>query len=101
MYVTIIMILGVLASALYIAGQIKGTKDALAEFRTTEEDEGEDTLSQAYIAYLIVAVIVSMLLIGLMGVASFWIYVPPFFAIGSAAVVGWAFFIERTLERRP
>lgn len=101
MYSTVIMILGVVAAAIYIAGQIKGTKEALSEFRSEEDSEGEDSLGNGYAVYLVGAVIVSMLLIGLMGAAPFWIYIPPFFAIGSAAVVGWAFFVERTLERNP
>jgi len=93
------MILGVLAAALYIAGQIKGTTEAISEFRTGDADAGEDTLGNLWILYLLGAVIVSMLLIGLMGTSPFWIYVPPFFALGTAAVVGLAFFMEKSLEK--
>lgn len=91
----VFLILGAIATAVFIAGYIKGTKIALASYNddTIEVDDSGDI--QTYWGPIFAAVLFAVVIVGLAGVHPAFIYAGPACAVGTAFGIGLAFFVDR------
>lgn len=90
----IFVILGAAATALFVAGYVRGARLALASYDddTIEVDDRADI--QNYGWRILLAVIVATAVVGLAGVHPAFIYAGPLLAIVTAAANGLAFFVD-------
>ena len=89
----VILVLGLAATLLFLAGFWRGLKEALAsrdEVASTEVPEDKGHLGTA-----IFAVVASAVVIAAVGFSPYAIYVGPLLSLFTAAAVGIAFFAER------
>lgn len=91
------LILGAIATVIFVAGYVKGAKIALSTYDddTVEVDDSGDI--KHYWAPIAAAVGAAIAVIGLMGVNPIFIYAGPLLVIGTAAGIGSAFFFDRDL----
>ncbi len=90
----VFLVLAGLATALFIAGYVRGTKVALASYDddTVEVDDSGDI--KTYWQPIAVAVFCAGLIIALAGVHPLFIYAGPLLALVTAAGIGAAFFLD-------
>jgi hypothetical protein len=91
----VFMILGAAATLLFIAGYIRGTRTALASYDDPKIEVDDSGDIHTYWWPIVVAVLAAATIIGLVGVSPIFIYAGPLLAIGTAAVNGLAFFLEK------
>jgi hypothetical protein len=92
-YLTII-ILGLIGTAIFVAGFAKGLRDAIADYRSGTPDTNE-TDETSYGPSTVAAVAASALMIAAVGFSPYWVYAGPLLAIVTGAGVGVAFFMDR------
>jgi|KBSMisStandDraft_5_1062788.scaffolds.fasta_scaffold1782233_1 hypothetical protein len=93
MYVLII-VLGLAATALFVAGFGRGLRNAIAEYRSNAF-EPSDVPDFNYAGVAAISVVASAVIIALAGVNPVFIYLGPLLAVGTAAGVGIAFLVEK------
>jgi hypothetical protein len=89
----IALIAGAAATALFVAGYYRGTRNAIRNNHNNTVAAADDGSSYGWLIAL--AVIASTLVIYFMGVSGAFLYIGPFLAIGTAAVNGFAFFYDK------
>ncbi|WP_374311533.1 hypothetical protein [Dongia sp.] len=89
----VILISGLAATLLFLAGFWRGVNRAIATRNEPGVTEAPDAAS--HLGTAVFAVIASAVVITLVGIVPGAIYVGPFLAIFTAAAVGVAFLIER------
>jgi hypothetical protein len=89
----VIIIFGLVATAIFMIGFAKGLRDAIIEYRAQLPDPVE-TDQQPYGWSAGFAVIASAVIIALPGMGAMWIYAGPLLAIVTAFGCGLAFFVE-------
>jgi len=92
---TLIIILGLAATVLFVAGFGRGLRNAIAEYRS-HSFEPSDVPDFNYAGVAAISVIASGVIIALAGVSPVFIYLGPLLAIVTAAGVGVAFFVEKS-----
>jgi hypothetical protein len=92
---TFIVIAGLAATALFIAGFLKGVQNAVREYRSNVP-EPNDVPDFNYAWLAAISVIASALLIAAPGFSAAWVYAGPIMALVTAAGCGLAFFLERS-----
>lgn len=97
----VFLILGAVATLIFIAGYIRGARTALANHDDPKIEIDDTGDVETYWWPIVLAVLAAATLIGLVGVSPFFIYVAPLFAIGTAAVNGLAFFLEKDPRTAP
>ena len=89
----VILVAGLAATALFIAGFLRGTKQAIA---ARDVPPGTEAVSETgHLGTAIFAVIASAAVIAAVGFFPAAIYLGPLLAIGTAAAVGIAFYLDR------
>lgn len=91
---TIIVVLGLAATALFLAGFGRGLRNAIAEYRASTP-EPNDVPGDTFSLTATLSVIASSIVIALAGFSPTFIYLGPFLVLGTAAACGIAFFLER------
>ncbi|TCK30747.1 hypothetical protein EV667_0847 [Ancylobacter aquaticus] len=91
---TLIVVLGIAAALLFLAGFSRGVRNAVVEYRRGKA-EPNDVPPYNYVGMAAVSVVLSASFIALAGVAPMWIYAGPLLVLGTAAGIGIAFFVER------
>jgi hypothetical protein len=83
-----------IATVLFVLGYIRGTREALATYNedAVETDDRGDV--EAYWWQIGLAVVASVAVIALAGVAPFFIYLGPLLSIITAGMIGVAFFVD-------
>ena len=89
------VILGALATALFVAGYFRGTGNAIRNHRSTIQPSAAIAEEKSYGWSMAFAVLAAAALIGSLGVSPAFFYLPPLLVIGTAAVNGYAFFLDR------
>jgi hypothetical protein len=89
-----IIILGLIGTAIFVAGFAKGLRDAITDYRSGVPDNNE-TDEAPYGISTVAAVAASALLIAAVGFSPYWVYAGPLLAIVTGAGVGIAFFMEQ------
>lgn len=92
---TLIVVLGLAATALFLAGFWKGVKNAVSEYQSNKP-ESNDVPQYSYAWIAVISVVASGLLIAMPGFSPMWIYAGPLMAIVTAAGCGLAFFMEES-----
>ncbi|WAC27863.1 hypothetical protein [Ancylobacter sp. SL191] len=91
---TLIVVLGIVATLLFLAGFSRGVRNAVLEYRRGKPEPTE-VPDYNYVGVAAVSVVLSAGFIALAGVAPMWIYAGPLLVLGTAAGIGIAFFVER------
>ncbi|MCS0497683.1 hypothetical protein [Ancylobacter mangrovi] len=91
---TLILVLGICAAALFLAGFARGLRNAVIEYRRGKPEPTE-VPDYNYVGMAAISVVISATVIALVGVAPMWIYAGPLMVLGTAAGIGVAFFVER------
>lgn len=91
---TLIVVLGIAAALLFLAGFARGVRNAVLEYRQGRPEPTE-VPDYNYVGYAAISVVLSASFIALAGVAPMWIYAGPLLVLGTAAGIGIAFFVER------
>jgi len=90
------ILFGVFATILFISGYVIGIRQSFSDAAIDEEiTDYEDS---NYTVAIALAVLASATIIFLGGVSPIFLYVGPFLAIVTAAMVGYAFFFERNMR---
>jgi hypothetical protein len=89
----VIIIFGLVATAIFMIGFAKGLRDAIIEYRAQLPDPVE-TDQEPYGWSAAFAVVASAVIIALPGMSAMWIYAGPLLAIVTALGCGVAFFLE-------
>jgi hypothetical protein len=89
------LVLGALATGLFVAGYFRGTANAIRNHRSTIQPSAAIADEKAYGWSMAFAVVAAAALIGSLGVSPVFFYLPPLLVIGTAAVNGYAFFLDR------
>jgi NADH:ubiquinone oxidoreductase subunit 5 (subunit L)/multisubunit Na+/H+ antiporter MnhA subunit len=89
------LVLGALATALFVAGYVRGTIHAIRNHHLDSQPPASANESTNYAWLILLAVVCAAVAIGLIGVSPYLFYIGPFLAIGTAAVNGYAFFYDR------
>lgn len=89
----IIIIAGLAATLLFLAGFIRGLRNAIAD--RDREFSAPVPAERGHVSTAIVAVIGSAAIITAIGFSAAAIYIGPLLCLVTAAAVGLAFFIER------
>lgn len=95
---TIVVVLGLAATPLFLAGFVRGLSNAISEYRSgvpEPTDVPDDKLGGT----AAISVVASAVIIALAGVAPQFIYIGPFLVIGTAAACGVAFFLEKSAAK--
>jgi hypothetical protein len=89
------LVMGAIATVVFVSGYAKGTKIALASYNddTIEVDDTGDI--QTYWGPIVTAVLTAVAVVALAGVHPAFIYVGPACAVGTAFGIGLAFFVDR------
>ncbi|MGA0533704.1 hypothetical protein [Hansschlegelia sp. KR7-227] len=92
--VLVFVLLGALATALFVAGYVRGARIALASYddATVEVDDSGDI--KTYWWPIALAVVAATAIVALAGVHPLFIYAGPLLAIVTAAANGAAFFLD-------
>ncbi len=91
---TLIVVLGLAATALFLLGFGRGLRNAIIEYRN-HAPEPTDVPDFNYVGVAAVSVVASGVIIALAGVSPMFIYVGPLLALCTAAGIGIAFLIEK------
>jgi hypothetical protein len=91
---SLIVVLGLCATALFLLGFVRGLRNAILEYRAGKPAPAE-VPDYNYAGMAVFSVVGSAVIIALAGFGAGWIYAGPLLAIGTAAGVGAAFFVER------
>lgn len=91
---SIIVALGVVTTALFIAGFARGLRNAIAEYRSAQPEPNE-VPSDTFSVTAAISVVASSIVIALAGFSPKFIYLGPFLVLGTAAACGLAFFLEK------
>ena len=91
---TIILILGVFITILYVAGVIRGLRNAFNGFRKNGQDGQYLVTDNAHWTAVILSIVGAAAVISAIGFAPAFVYAGPFLALVTAMGVGVAFFIE-------
>jgi len=91
---TLIVVLGLCATALFLAGFARGLRNAVLEYRRGKPEPSE-VPNYNYAGMAVISVVASAVIIALAGFGAGWIYAGPLLALCTAAGVGTAFLIER------
>lgn len=91
---TLIVVLGIAAALLFLAGFARGVRNAVLEYRRGKPEPSE-VPDYNYVGLAAISVVLSATFIALAGVAPIWIYAGPLLVLGTAAGIGIAFFVER------
>jgi hypothetical protein len=91
---SLILILGLCAAALFLAGFVRGLRNAIIEYRRGKPEPAE-VPDYKYAGMAAVSVVASAVIIALAGFSPAWIYAGPLMALCTAAGIGVAFFVER------
>ena len=94
---TLIVVLGLAAALLFLAGFVKGLNNAITEYNSGVPESSE-VPDYKYGGIAAISVFASASFIALAGVAPNWIYAGPLLALVTAAGCGLAFFLERPLK---
>ena len=91
---TLIVILGLCAAAVFLAGFARGLRNAVLEYR---QGKPEPTVvpEYNYAAMTAISVVASAVIIALAGYSPGFIYAGPMLALCTAVGIGTAFFVER------
>ncbi len=90
----LITVLGLCATALFLAGFVRRLRNAILEYRLAKPEPAEvPDYNYAWIAAM--SVVASAAIIALAGFGAGWIYAGPLLALCTAAGVGTAFLVER------
>jgi hypothetical protein len=92
---TLIVVLGLVATAFFLAGFWKGVRNAVIEYQSNKP-ESDDVPEYNYAGIAAISVAASGLLIAMPGFSPAWIYAGPLMAIVTAAGCGLAFFMEES-----
>lgn len=90
------IIIGAIATILYVAGYVIGIKQSFADVE--EDKEVTNYKDSAYTVTIALAVIASAVIIALVGVAPVFVYAGPLLAVVTTFMVGFAFFYERMMR---
>lgn len=91
---TITLTLGIAATAIFLAGFVKGLVNAISEYRQgTAESNGVPDEKLGGTA--VISVIASAVIIASIGFSPSLVYLGPLLAIGTALACGAAFFLEK------
>lgn len=91
---TLIVVLGLCAAALFLAGFIRGLRNAILEYREGKP-EPTDVPDYNYAGMAAISVVASAIVIALAGFSPAFIYIGPLLALCTAAGIGTAFLVER------
>ena len=95
-FLIVIIILSILATLLFVAGYIRGIKHALSDYQRTKDQVLIGGVNRTrYSLSTVIAVVVSAVVIALVGVNPVFVYLGPILAIGTNAMIGFAFFYDR------
>jgi hypothetical protein len=89
------IVLGFMATVLFVAGYFKGTSNAVRNHRSTIQPSAAIAEEKSYGWSMALAVLAAAALIGSIGVSPVFFYLPPLLVIGTAAVNGYAFFLDQ------
>jgi hypothetical protein len=90
----ILLVLGIIATAIFIAGFVKGLRQTIASRQSSGKAEAVSTSD--HWPSVIFAVIASALIIAAVGFVPYAVYAGPFLVILTAAANGVAFFLDRS-----
>ena len=90
----VIIIFGIIATAIFVLGFARGLRDAIRDYRNKAAD-ADDSDDGRYGQSAIFAVVASAVVIALVGFNPVFVYVGPLLAIVTALGVGVAFFLDR------
>ncbi|MDO6682067.1 MULTISPECIES: hypothetical protein [unclassified Oceanobacter] len=91
-YVTLFLCL--IATAIFVAGYIKGVTGAVADHRATAETAIPEEQDSNYGLAILAAVLAASGIIAMVGFVPEMIYAGPFLAIVTATMNGVAFFVD-------
>ncbi|MFH1342128.1 MAG: hypothetical protein ABIL01_13150 [Pseudomonadota bacterium] len=89
------ILLGALATVLFVAGYFRGTGNAIRNHRSSVQPSAAIAEERSYGWSMAFAVFAAAALIGSLGVSPVFFYLPPLLVIATAAVNGLAFFLDR------
>jgi hypothetical protein len=89
----VIIVLGALATALFIVGYVRGMQNALNGFRQADSVEPE-VPQYGHWGAMGFATVASAVVIAVVGLTPLFVYAGPLLVIISAAATGYAFFLE-------
>ena len=95
MMLIVTIVLGALATVLFVAGYARGTANAIRNHRSTIQPGAAAENEKTYWWPMAFAVLAAAALIGSLGISSAFFYLPPLLVICTAAVNGYAFFLDR------
>jgi hypothetical protein len=90
----ILLVLGLVATAIFVAGFVKGLRETIVN--RDAKGKAEATSTSDHWPSVIFAVIASALIIAAVGFAPYAVYAGPFLVILTAAANGVAFFLDRS-----
>lgn len=90
----LIVILGLCAATLFLAGFVRGLRNAILEYRRGNPEPAE-VPDYNYAGMAVISVVASAIIIALAGFSPSFIYAGPLLALCTAAGIGSAFFVER------
>lgn len=93
---TLVLVLGAAATILFVAGYVRGVREAIATHADPELEVDDTGDVNAFWWQIALAVLAAALVIGLAGVSPMFIYLGPLLVIGTAAMNGLAFFVDRS-----
>lgn len=88
------LVLGSIATVLFVAGYVRGTKMALASYDDDRIEVDTSGDIDVYWWKISAGVIAATVIIFLVGISHVFVYVGPLLAIVTAAANGIAFFVE-------
>lgn len=91
----VFLILAIVATVLFVAGYVRGTRSALATYAedSVETDDRGDV--EAYWWQIGLAVLASTVVIVLVGFSPIFIYLGPLLALFTAGMIGIAFMVDK------
>jgi hypothetical protein len=90
----LILVLGICAAAVFLAGFIRGLRNAIIEYRRGKPEPAE-VPEYNYAGMAVISVVASAIVIALAGFGPNWIYAGPLLALCTAVGIGTAFFVEK------
>jgi hypothetical protein len=91
----VFLVLGAAATILFVAGYVRGVREAIATHADPELEVDDSGDVDAFWWQIAVAVVAGAVVIFLAGVNPAFIYLGPLLVIGTAAMNGLAFFVDK------